>query len=61
MKVGDLIVEKEYPTDPPGLIVGIGDLRTKKPYKVFCYHSPTPISFSKKYIQEECVVVSEGR
>jgi hypothetical protein len=61
VKVGDLIVDKEYPTDPPGLIVSIGDLRTKEPYKVLCFHSTKPISFSKKYVQEECVVVSESR
>ena len=61
MKVGDLIREKEYPTDRPGLIVSIGDLRTKKPYKVLCFHTATPIAFSKKYIQEECEVISEGR
>ena len=61
MKVGDLIQEKGYPTDPPGLIVSIGDLRTKKPYKVLCFHASTPIAFSKKYIQEECEVISERR
>ena len=61
MKVGDLIREKGYPTDPPGLIVSVGDLRTKNPYKVLCFHTATPIAFSKKYIQEQCEVVSAGR
>ena len=61
MKVGDLIREKGYPTDPPGLIVSVGDLRTKKPYKVLCFYSATPIAFSKEYIQEQCEVINEGR
>ena len=61
MKVGDLIVDKRWTEDSPGLIVSIGDLRTREPYKVFCFHSPMPISFSKKYIQEDCEVISESR
>ena len=61
MKVGDLIREKEYPTDPPGLIVSVGDLRTKEPYKVLCFYSATPIAFSKEYIQEQCEVINESR
>ncbi len=61
MQVGDLVREKEYPTDPPGLIVSIGDLRTKKPYKVLCFYSATPIAFSKEYIQEQCEVINESR
>ena len=61
MKVGDLIREKGYPTDPPGLIVSVGDLRTKEPYKVLCFYSATPIAFSKEYIQEQCEVINETR
>ena len=61
MKVGDLIREKGYPTDPPGLIVSVVDLRTKEPYKVLCFYSATPIAFSKEYIQEQCEVINETR
>ena len=63
MKVGDLIIDKRWPEDSAGLIVSIGDLRTREPYKVFCFQSPVPImlSFSKKYIQEDCEVISESR
>jgi hypothetical protein len=61
MQVGDLVVDKQWPKESPGLIVSIGDLRTREPYKVLCFHSTKPISFSKKYIQEECEVISEGR
>jgi len=61
MKVGDLIREKAYPTDACGVIVEIGDLRRKKPYKVFCCANGTTIAFAKKYIQQECEVISENR
>jgi hypothetical protein len=61
VKVGDLVRDKQWPEDPPGLIVSVGDLRTREPYKVLCFWSTKPISFSKKYIQEECEVVSESR
>jgi hypothetical protein len=60
VKVGDLIIDKRWPEDSPGLVVSISDLRTKEPYKVLCSYSTKPISFSKKYIQEECEIISEG-
>jgi hypothetical protein len=59
MNVGDLIREKEFPEDSCGVIVHIGDLRTKKPYKVYCTYWSVPVAFSKKYIQEMCEVISE--
>lgn len=61
MKVGDLIREKGFPEDETGMIVEIGDLRTMKPYKVYCSHWKSVISFSKRYVQEDCEVVSESR
>ena len=61
MKVGDIIREKEYPTDACGVIVEIGDLRRKKPYKVFCPGHGKVLAFGKKYVQEECEVISEHR
>ncbi len=61
MKVGDLIREKAYPDEGVGLIVRIGDLRTKKPYEVLCPIWRETIAFSKAYIQEECEVISESR
>ncbi len=60
MKVGDIIREKEYPTDACGVIVEIGDLRRKNPYKVFCFAHGTAIAFAKQYIQQECEVISEA-
>ena len=61
MKVGDLIRDTRWPNDPAGIIVEVGDLRTKKPYKVFCPAWDDVVSFEKKYIQEQCEVVSESR
>jgi hypothetical protein len=60
MKVGDLIREKEFPQDACGIIVEVGDLRRKKPYKVFCSAWGELCSFEKKYIQEECEVISDS-
>jgi len=39
----------------------VGDLRRKKPYKVFCPVWGKVLAFGKKYIQEECEVISESR
>ena len=61
MKVGDLIREKEFPEDVCGLIVAVGDLRTKKPYKVFSSYWGKILSFEKKYIQKDCEVINESR
>lgn len=60
MQVGDLIREKEFPEDSCGLVVAIGDLRTKKPYKVWCPYWNAVVAFEKKYIQEVCEVVSNA-
>ena len=61
MKVGDLIREKALPADACGIIMEVGDLRRKKPYKVFCPVWGKVVAFEKKYIQEECEVISESR
>ena len=61
MKVGDLIRDTRWPSDPAGIIVEVGDLRTKKPYRVFCPAWDECVSFEKKYIQEQGEVVSESR
>ena len=61
MKVGDLIREKKYNEGLPGIIVEVGDLRTKEPYKVYCPAWGKIMAFGKKYIQEECEVICEGR
>ena len=74
MKVGDLIREKQYPTAQSttarasharraqyGIIVEIGDLRTKEPYKVYCPGHGKVVAFKKKYIQEDCEVINESR
>jgi len=61
MKIGDLIREKEFPEDSLGIIVHVGDLRTKKPYKVWCPYWQGIVAFEKKYVQEVCEVVSASR
>ena len=58
MQVGDLIREKEFPEDEPGVIVHIGDLRTKKPYKVFCPYWQAVMAFEKEYIHKTCEVIN---
>ena len=50
MKVGDLVREKQFPEDACGIIVEVGDLRKKKPYKVFCPAWGEALDFEKKYI-----------
>ena len=61
MKVGDLIREKEFPEDSCGIIVHVGDLRTKKPYKVWCSYWEELMTFDRKYIEKDCEVVSASR
>ena len=61
MQVGDMIREKEFPEDSCGIIVHVGDLRTKKPYKVWCPHWGRVAAFDKKYIEEGCEVISANR
>tara|TARA_B100000131_G_scaffold298341_1_gene317822 strand:+ start:385 stop:570 length:186 start_codon:yes stop_codon:yes gene_type:complete len=61
MKVGDLIRDKRWPNDPCGIITEVRDLRTKKPYTVWCPAWGESVRFEKKYIQEECEVISESR
>ena len=63
VKVGDLIREKDFPDDPCacGLIVAVGDLRTKKPYKVFSSYWGKILSFEKQYIQNDCEIVSTAK
>ncbi len=56
MKVGDLIIERAYPEDACGIIVEVGDT-----YKVFCPIWGEALDFEKKYIQEQCEVISESR
>ena len=60
MHAGDLIREKEFPEDAPALIVQVGDLRTKKPYKVWCPFWQGIMAFEKKYVQEVCEVASSA-
>jgi hypothetical protein len=60
MQVGDLIREKEFPEDSCGIIVHVGDLRTKEPYKVWCPYWEGFIAFDRKYIEKDCEVVSEA-
>ena len=61
MQVGDLIREKEFPEDALGVVVRIGDMRTKKPYKVFCSYWGSVVDFGKEYVQEQCEVVNANR
>lgn len=60
MQVGDLIREKEFPEDSCGIIVYIGDLRTEKPYKIWCPYWQSIMAFEKKYVQETCEVFSSA-
>ena len=58
MKVGDLIVDKDYP-DEPGIILDTRDS------DVFTYRvlndSGTIVWFEREYIESHCEVISEGR
>ena len=60
MKVGDLVKDKEYnDVASYGVIIHIGDLRTKEPYHVFCFRGGVH-RFPKKYVQKQCEVINEG-
>tara|TARA_R110000824_G_scaffold56294_1_gene154271 strand:- start:227 stop:484 length:258 start_codon:yes stop_codon:yes gene_type:complete len=61
VQAGDLIREKEFPEDSLGVVVHIGDMRTKKPYKVFCPYWGAVVAFAKEYVQEQCEVISASR
>ena len=62
MKVGDLIKKKDlmYAVSVAkcGIILEVGDLRKEKPYKVFCPTWRKVFFFEKKYIQQDCEVIS---
>jgi len=60
VKVGDLIRDRDYPTDCPGMITVIRDRRKKRPYVVLCFDGVCR-SFPKHYIETDCEVVSENR
>ena len=58
MKIGDLIVDKEYPNEP-GIIID------KRDSDVCTYRilndSGTVMWFERKYIESNCEVISESR
>ena len=58
-KVGDLLCDKEFPNEL-GLLLKIGDLRTREPYLVLDPHGKI-VSFPRKYIENGCEVVSASR
>jgi len=60
-QVGDLICDKRFPNDL-GLLVKIGDLRTREPYHLLCpKHGGNIVAFGRKYIENDCEVVSASR
>tara|TARA_B100001123_G_C14995623_1_gene901445 strand:- start:417 stop:602 length:186 start_codon:yes stop_codon:yes gene_type:complete len=58
-QVGDLIYDKKFPNDL-GLLVKIGDLRTREPYSVLCPKGKI-VAFGRKYIENDCEVVNASR
>ena len=59
MKVGDLVVDKEYP-DEAGIIVYKDEYGDVNAYGLMTTNG-TFQDFSKQYIENECEVISEGR
>jgi hypothetical protein len=60
MKVGDLIVDKEYP-DEPGIILEKRDSEVGgKTYRVLNDRGDVEW-FGKRYIENDCEVISESR
>ena len=59
MKVGDLIVDKEYP-DEVGVIVYKDEYGDVNAYR-FLTPQGNLDYFSKQYIEESCEVISESR
>jgi len=60
MQVGDLIRDRDYPDDCPGIIVRIDDRRKSRPYIVLCSDGVYR-SFPKRYVETDCEIVSENR
>ena len=60
MKVGDLIVDKEFPKDPPAIIVYIDKYGDVNAYKILTPNGKLDY-FSKEYIETDCEVISESR
>ena len=58
-QVGDLLCDKEFPNEL-GLLLKIGDLRTREPYLVLDPGGRI-VSFPRKYIENGCEVVSASR
>lgn len=59
MNVGDLIVDKEYPNQDWGLILDKRDSDVGT-YRVLC-DSGTIVWLEKKYVENDCEVISESR
>ena len=59
MKVGDLVVDKEFPEEA-GLLLKIKDDTCKTPYGILCPSGKVEW-FTQAYIDEKCEVVSESR
>tara|TARA_Y100000310_G_C20670485_1_gene809993 strand:+ start:1602 stop:1781 length:180 start_codon:yes stop_codon:yes gene_type:complete len=59
VKVGDLVVDKEYP-DEAGIIVYKDEYGDVNAYGLMTTNG-TFQYFSKQYIENECEVISEGR
>ena len=59
MQVGDLIKDRRWPDDGYGIIVFIGDKRTRNPYLVWCCDLGRFQEFPKDYIEEYCEVINE--
>lgn len=60
MQVGDLIRDRDYPDDCPGLIVNICDKRRRRPYMILCSDGVCR-SFPKLYVETDCEIISENR
>jgi len=62
VKVGDLVKDKEYDDAASyGVIIRIGDLRTKNPYHILCFRGGVLSKFPKDYVQNHCEVINESR
>ncbi len=59
MKLGSLIKDPRWPSDPPGLIVGYDVHDHENPYKVLCAIDGKIRKFNKYYVEMECEVLCE--
>tara|TARA_Y100001973_G_C5207916_1_gene343033 strand:+ start:3739 stop:4059 length:321 start_codon:yes stop_codon:yes gene_type:complete len=60
-KVGDLLLDAEYPEDAIAIVLEIGDRRSKSPYLLHCGRSGDTDWFDKEYVEYMTILAEEWK